>query len=91
MNGEHWIWVSNPPFELTRELAGAAETPTHQLIPLQEAGQFETTLDKGGKIKTAAIVGGGNMMDVIGQISNSGSKIKLKGYCKFEGPLSKKQ
>jgi hypothetical protein len=52
---------------------------------------FETTLDKSGKIKTAAIVGGGNMMDVIGQISDSGSKIKLEGYCKFEGPLSKNQ
>jgi hypothetical protein len=52
---------------------------------------FETTLDESGKIKTAVIVGGGNMMDVIGQISDSGSKIKLEGYCKFEGPLSKKQ
>src|SRR5216684_5465139 len=41
---------------------------------------FETTLDKSGKIKTAAIVGGGNMMDVFGQISDSGSKIKLEGY-----------
>ncbi len=52
---------------------------------------FETTLDKNGKIKTAALVGGGNMMDVIGEITDSGGKIKLDGYCKFEGPLSKKQ
>ena len=51
---------------------------------------FETTLDKGGKIKTAAVVGGGNMMDVIGEISDSGGKIKLNGYCIFEGPLTKK-
>ena len=52
---------------------------------------FETTLDKNNKIKTAAVVGGGGMMDVIGQISDSGSTIKLDGYCKFEGPLVKKQ
>jgi hypothetical protein len=52
---------------------------------------FETTLDKAGKIKTAAMVGGGGMMDVIGQISDSASNIKLDGYCKFEGPLVKKQ
>jgi hypothetical protein len=51
---------------------------------------FETTLDKTGKIKTAALVGGGNMMDVVGVINDSGGQIKLDGYCKFEGPLSKK-
>jgi hypothetical protein len=52
---------------------------------------FETTLDKNGKIKTAAMVGGGNMMDVIGEVSDAGGKIKLDGYCKFEGQLTKKQ
>ncbi len=52
---------------------------------------FETNLDKAGKIKTAAVVGGGNMMDVIGEINDSGGKIKLAGYCIFEGPLGKKQ
>ena len=52
---------------------------------------FETTLDKNGKIKTAAMVGGGGMMDVIGEVNDSGGKIKLDGYCKFEGPLTKKQ
>ena len=51
---------------------------------------FETTLDKGTGIKTAAMVGGGGMMDVIGQIKDGDSKIKLDGYCKFEGPLTKK-
>jgi hypothetical protein len=51
---------------------------------------FETTLDKGTGIKTAAMVGGGGMMDVIGQIKDGDSKIKLDGYCKFEGPLVKK-
>ena len=52
---------------------------------------FETTLGKDGAIKTAAIVGGNNMMDVIGQIKEGDSKIKLYGYCKFEGPLTKKK
>jgi hypothetical protein len=51
---------------------------------------FETTLDKGTGIKTAAMVGGGNMMDVVGQIKEGDSKIKLDGYCKFEGKLTKK-
>ena len=51
---------------------------------------FETTLDKGTGIKTAAMVGGGGMMDVIGQIKEGDSKIMLDGYCKFEGPLTKK-
>lgn len=52
--------------------------------------KFETTLGKNGAIKTAAIVGGGGLMDVIGQIKEGDSKIKLDGYCKFEGPLTKK-
>ena len=51
---------------------------------------FQTTLGKSGAIKTAAMVGGGGMMDVIGQIKDGDSKIKLDGYCKFEGPLTKK-
>ncbi|MGD9885507.1 MAG: hypothetical protein AB7F22_31340 [Reyranella sp.] len=52
---------------------------------------FETTLGKNGAIKTAATVGGGGIMDVIGQIKEGDSKIKLDGYCKFEGALTKKQ
>ena len=53
--------------------------------------KFETTLDKGVGIKTAAIVGGGNMMDVIGSIKEGEAKIKLYGYCLFEGPLTKQK
>jgi hypothetical protein len=52
---------------------------------------FETTLGKDGKIKTAAMVGGGGMMDVVGEINDSDPKIMLAGYCKFEGKLTKKQ
>jgi hypothetical protein len=51
---------------------------------------FETTLGKNGAIKTAAMVGGGGMMDVVGQIKDGDSKIKLDGYCIFEGKLTKK-
>ncbi len=51
---------------------------------------FETTLLKGTVIKTAAIVGGGNMMEVFGQIKEGENKILLNGYCKFGGPLTKK-
>lgn len=51
---------------------------------------FETTLDKGFGIKTATKVGGGGMMDVVGAIKEGEAKIMLNGYCKFEGPLTKK-
>lgn len=51
---------------------------------------FETTLGKNGAIKTAATLGGGNMIDVVGFIREGEAKIKLDGYCIFEGPLTKK-
>ena len=51
---------------------------------------FQTTLGRNGAIKTAAMVGGGGMMDVIGQIKDGDSRIKLDGYCVFEGKLTKK-
>jgi hypothetical protein len=51
---------------------------------------FEATLGNNGAIKTTAVVGGGGKMDVIGQIKEGDSKIKLDGYCIFEGPLTKK-
>src|SRR5262249_34863913 len=51
---------------------------------------FETTLDKNDAIKPAAAVGGGGMMDVVGSVKEGAAKIMLDGYCKFEGPLTKK-
>jgi len=51
---------------------------------------FEATLGTNGAVKTTAIVGGGGRMDVIGQIKEGDSKIKLDGYCIFEGKLTKK-
>ncbi len=51
---------------------------------------FEATLGQDGLIKTTAVVGNNNTMEVVGQIKDGASKIKLDGYCKFEGPLTKK-
>ena len=51
---------------------------------------FETTLDENGGIKTTAKVGGSHLMDVVGSVKEGAAKIMLDGYCKFEGPLTKK-
>lgn len=89
---------TNPP--------GSGKCPTYKMVidvtvdgadvkgRFQQEGRperkFETTLGKNGAIKTAAMVGGGGMMDVVGQINEGDSKIKLDGYCIFEGKLTKK-
>ena len=57
----------------------------------REQRHFETTLGQGGVFKTVAKLGQGNTIDVVGTISDGGSKITLDGYCKFEGKLTKKQ
>jgi hypothetical protein len=56
----------------------------------REQRNFETTLGQGGVFKTVAKLGQGNTIDVVGTISDGGSKIMLDGYCKFEGVLSRK-
>jgi hypothetical protein len=87
-------------------VAGSSKCPTYKMVidltvdgdavkgRFQQEGRpertFETTLGKNGAIKTAAAVGGGGMMDVIGQIKDGDSSIRLYGYCKFEGKLTKK-
>jgi len=89
---------TNPP--------GSSKCPTYKMVidvtvdgasvkgRFQQEGRperkFETTLGQNGAIKTAAMVGGGGTMDVIGQIKDGDSKIKLDGYCIFEGKLTKK-
>jgi hypothetical protein len=58
----------------------------------REQRHFETTLGQGGAFKTVAKLGQGNTIDVVGAINAGGaSRIMLDGYCKFEGPLTKKQ
>lgn len=57
----------------------------------REQRHFETTLGQGGAFKTVAKLGQGNTIDVVGTISDGGSRIKLDGYCRFEGPLTRKQ
>jgi hypothetical protein len=54
------------------------------------ARSFEATLDETGGISTAATVGGGRKMAVVGSVQEGAAKIKLDGYCIFEGPLTKK-
>jgi hypothetical protein len=89
-----------------KNVPGSSKCPTYKMVidvtvngdavkgRFQQEGRpergFETTLGKNGAIKTAAMVGGGGMMDVIGQIKEGDSKIKLYGYCEFEGALTKK-
>jgi len=57
----------------------------------REQRHFEATAGAGGAFKTVAKLGQGNTIDVVGTVNASGpSKIMLDGYCKFEGPLTKK-
>ena len=57
----------------------------------QCAGHFEATTAAGGVFKTKAKLDGGSTMDVSGTIKDGANKILLDGYCKFGGPLAKKQ
>jgi hypothetical protein len=56
----------------------------------REQRHFDATLGAGGVFKTVAKLGQGNTIDVVGTINASSAKITLDGYCKFEGPLTKK-
>src|SRR4029450_9215865 len=67
-----------------KNVPGSSKCPTYKMVidvtvdgdsvkgKFQQEGRperaFETTLGKNGTIKTAAMVGGGGMMDVIGQV-----------------------
>lgn len=57
----------------------------------REQRSFEAALGQGGAFKTVAKLGQGNTIDVVGTIADAKSKIMLDGYCKFEGPLTRKQ
>ena len=48
---------------------------------------FEATKDAKGNFQTAAMLGGGNAIQVSGVINGPESKVLLDGYCKFGGPL----
>ncbi len=89
-----------------KNVPGSGKCPTYKMVVdvtvegeqvrgrFQQEGRpertFQTSLGRNGAIKTAAMVGGGGMMDVIGQIKDGDSRIKLDGYCIFEGKLTKK-
>ena len=90
-----------------KNVPGSSKCPTYKMVidvtvdgdsvkgKFQQEGRpertFQTTMMKNGAIKTAAMVGGNNMMEVSGQIKEGDSNILLNGYCKFGGPLTKKQ
>jgi len=91
---------------LGKNIPGSSKCPTYKMtidVTVDGAGvkgrfqqegrperNFEATLGNNGAIKTTATVGGGGKMDVVGQIMEGNSNIKLDGYCIFEGPLTKK-
>ena len=84
---------------------GSSKCPTYKMtINLTVAGDsvkavfeqegrperhFEATKDAKGMFKTTAVVGGGNVVQVSGTISDVESKVLLDGYCKFEANLAK--
>jgi hypothetical protein len=85
---------------------GSSKCPTYKMtIDLTVAGDsvkalfeqegrpqrhFEATKDAQGNYKTTAVVGGGNIMQVSGKITDADSTVLLDGYCKFGGHLTKK-
>ena len=85
---------------------GSSKCPTYKMtIDLTVAGDsvkalfeqegrpqrhFEATKDAKGDYKTTAVVGGGNIMQVSGKITDADSTVLLDGYCKFGGHLVKK-
>src|SRR5260370_41886385 len=62
-----------PTYKMNIEVtvAGKAVKGTFQQEN-RDQRHFETTLDKGGKIKTAAMVGGGGMVDGVGEVNRAG-------------------
>lgn len=50
---------------------------------------FTATLDDKGAFKARAEVGEGNVMDIVGTLSDAEHRIFLDGYCKFEGRLTR--
>ena len=85
---------------------GSSKCPTYQMTInvtvegdsvkalFQQEGRperhFEATKDTQGMFKTKAVVGGGNIMEASGTISDVASNVLLDGYCKFGGKLTKK-
>ena len=80
-----------PTYKMTIDVTveGTAVKGRFQQEGRPERG-FDATLGANGAIKTTAVVGGGGKMDVTGQIREGDAKIKLDGYCIFEGKLTRK-
>jgi len=80
-----------PNYKMTIDVTVAGDSVAAQF---QQEGRperhFEATKDAQGNYKTEAVVGGGNVMQVSGKITDADSTVVLDGYCKFGGHLTKK-
>jgi len=80
-----------PTYKMTINLTVAGNSVKAQF---EQEGRperhFEATRDAAGAYKTTAVVGGGNIMQVSGTITDADSTVLLDGYCKFGGKLTKK-
>ena len=80
-----------PTYKMTINLTVAGDSVKAQF---EQEGRperhFEATKDAKGAYKTTAVVGGGNIMQVSGTITDADSTVLLDGYCKFGGHLTKK-
>jgi hypothetical protein len=80
-----------PTYKMTIDVAVAGSSVKAQF---QQEGRperhFEATKDAQGNYQTTAVVGGGNIMQVSGKITDADSTVLLDGYCKFGGHLNKK-
>jgi hypothetical protein len=80
-----------PTYKMTIDVAVAGNSVTaHFLQEGRTERHFEATTDGQGNYKTTAVVGGGNIMQVSGKITDADSTVLLDGYCKFGGHLAKK-
>jgi hypothetical protein len=80
-----------PTYKMTIDIAVAGNAVTaHFLQEGRTERHFEATKDALGNFKTTAVVGGGNIMQVSGKITDADSTVLLDGYCKFGGHLNKK-
>ncbi len=78
-------------YKMTIDIAVAGNSvKAHFLQEGRTERHFEATTDAQGNYKTTAVVGGGNIMQVSGKITDADSTVLLDGYCKFGGHLTKK-
>ena len=80
-----------PTYKMTIDVTVAGNAVTAFLQEGRTERHFEATTDAQGNYKTEAVVGGGNIIQVSGKITDADSTVLLDGYCKFGGHLVKKK